>query len=535
MSYPHFVDQPATPPQDLGSPFGDIDTHIRRASEHSLYTDDASSPDFIKALPTPVKSPIRQHGPLLLPKIRSQDQPIEPSTSPKKHRKALSCTYDPPSSVLYANPITRRRSHSPPSVCDMISPISAPSWRAGVSSGRSSPGTTSLTHSRRASASQLDGEALCKYGFPTYRQLPTYIGPGMFMSSTTIPGASTFVPPPVLTHRAQTLPIDLNFDTTTPTTTMLANLTSPNPSPSLVRQINMNSGRGSGQTHFWWDIRNLRAWSDFGLETIDQIPGLMRLLTIELPETALPNPTITRSRLQPETESSLHDLCRDFYGAKINAALAIAQGQSHMVMRSPAHKSTGGGGPHFVSNYIDDVEKTIAGDGRGRIVGIVRSYDRWNTGMRSDAPHRKVEYLLGLAHLHRHMREHGCRYGFIMTEIELVCVRAGTEAVPHFGYLELAPAIRLNSTSGLTACLALWFLHMLAKEVPLPGQAHWKMDVGGAAACTRQKCLAKDAWIPEPQLAEKREAKRSRGYVFCTDPLHRRELPRAVGRRLSTK
>lgn len=353
----------------------------------------------------------------------------------------------------------------------------------------------------------------------------------MFMSSTTIPGASTFVPPPVVTHRAQTLPIDLQFDASTPTTTMLASLTSSNPSPSLVRQLNMNSGRGSGQTHFWWDIRNLRAWSDFNLETIDQIPGLMRLLTIELPQTALPHPTIDRSRLQPETESSLHELCRDFYAAKINAALKIAQGQSHMVMRS----QTKGPGPQFISNYIDDVEKTICGDGRGRIVGIVRSYDRWNTGMRADAPHRKVEYLLGLSHLHRYMREHSCRYGFIMTEIELVCVRAGTESVPHFGYLELAPPIRLNSTSGLTACLALWYLHMLAKEVPLPGQAHWKMEVGGAAACTRQKCLSKDTWIPEPQLAEKREAKRSRGFVFCTDPLHRRELPRAVGRRLSTK
>lgn len=526
MSLPLLFDPPATPPHDAFL-FGDA--QIANCADYPLYADEPS-PDFgMASLPTPVKSPIRQHGPLLLPKIRSQDQHIEPTVPPKKHRKALSCTDNPPASILYASPITRGRSLSPPGVCDLISPVSGPSFESspGIASGLSSPASRPSMHVRRASAPQLDEQLLGKYGFPTYRQLPTYIGPAMFMSST-IPGAATFVPPPVVTHRALTLPLDLQFDATTPTTTMLASLTAPNPSPALVRQLNMSSGRGSGQTHFWWDVRNIRPWTDFSLETIDQIPGLMRLLTIELPQTALSTPAIDRSRLQPETELSLHELCGDFYAAKINAALKVAQGQSHMVMRSQSK------GPQFVSNYQDDVKKTIAGDGRGRIVGLVRSFDRWNTGMRAEAPHRKVEYLLGLAHLHRYMREHGCRYGFIMTEIELVCVRAGKEDIPHFGFLELAPAIQLNATTGLTACLALWFLHMLAKEVPLPGQAGWKMEVGGAAACTRHKCLPKDKWIPEPQLAEKREAKRTRGFVFCTDPLHRRELPKA-GRRAVQK
>ena len=398
-----------------------------------------------------------------------------------------------------------------------------------------SPESTDSVRSRKASVPHLDEQVLEKYGFPTYRQLPTYITPPTFMTSM-VPGASTFVPPvpalyPPLRTSAHDLSLDLQFDPTVPTTTMLSDLRRLNPSPALVRQINVGSSRGSGQTHFWWDVRNLRSWTDFKLETIDQIPGLMRLLAVELPQTALPHPHVDRSKLQPETEASLHELYRDFYAVKINAALKVAQGPSHMVMRSPM-KGGSGGGPQFLSNYVNDVEKTIAGDGRGRIVGLVMSFERWNTGMRAEAPHRKVEYLLGLAHLHRYMREHGCRYGFIMTEIELVCVRAGTESTPHFGFLELAPTIHLNATEGLTACLALWYLHMLAKEVPFPGQPGWKLDIGGAAACSRHKCLEKDSWIPQPQLAEKREAKRTRGYVLCTDPLHRRELPRN-GRRLS--
>ncbi|KAI9827290.1 MAG: hypothetical protein M1832_005428 [Thelocarpon impressellum] len=511
MSYQPVFHHPSTPPYESSSSVG----HSRNVSTSSFYTDD-SSPDSIDtvrgALPTPVKSPIRQHGPMLLPKIRSQDQNIEPTAAApvKRHRKALSCTQNPPGSMA-SRPSVLRRSTSPAGVCDLISPVSGAAVTSNMSSALSSP-ISMRTHSRSASASNIDTQILGKYGFPTYRQMPSYIPPATYASST-VPGASTFVPPPTYTQRAHALPADLQFGEDGSTTTLLEYLTGPNPTPALVRQLNIHAGRGAGQTHFWWDIRNLRTWGDFTVDAIEQIPGLMRLLTIELPGTALPGVLLDRGKLHPDTEAALQELCRDFYAEKVNNALKVAQGQTHMVMR--ADKGM------FVSNYQDDV--TIFGG--ARVVGLVKSFDRWNTGMKAEAPHRKVEYLLGLAHLHRHMRENSCRYGFIMTEIELVCVRTGTEAIPHFGLLEVA-VVQLERRTGLTAGLALWYLHMLAKEMPLPGQAGWKVDVGGAAACTRQKCLPKDSWIPEPQLAERRAAKRERGWILPSDPLHRRELPR---------
>ncbi|KAI9839348.1 MAG: hypothetical protein M1838_004387 [Thelocarpon superellum] len=507
MSYPPFFQSPATPPYEHSM----FSAHSRETSKSSEFTA-LSSPDFpFDSLPTPVKSPIRQHGPMLLPKIRSQDQTIEPygSPPPKKHRKALSSTYNPPASMLEVRPDMLRRSTSPGALCDLTHAAAM----SMLGSCMSSPISLTSTHSRRASGSHLDEQILGKYGFPTYRQLPAYTPPATYASST-VPGASTFIPPPLTMPRAQSLPLDLQFADDACTTTMYDYLTGPNPSPALVRQLNTHAGRGPGQTHFWWDVRNLLTWTDFTLETIEQIPGLMPLLKIELPETALPPVPIARSKMQPDTEASLHDLCRDFYGAKVNHALKVSQGSPHMVMRTDKGV--------FLANYQDDVAIL----GGARVVGIVKSFDRWNTGMRAEAPHRKVEYLLGLAHLHRLMRENSCRYGFIMTEIELVCVRAGVDDIPNFGFLELA-MIQLKRSSGLTAGLALWYLHMLAKEMPLPGQAGWKMDVGGAAACTRQKCLDKDTWIPEPQLAERRNAKRERGWILPKDPLHRKELPRA--------
>jgi hypothetical protein len=178
----------------------------------------------------------------------------------------------------------------------------------------------------------------------------------------------------------------------------------------------------------------------------------------------------------------------------------------------------------------------FGGKPTARVVGLVKSFDRFNTGMRVEGNVKRVEYLRGLAHLHHAMREHGCRYGFIMTEIELVFVRNGGEQTPHFGYLEVGSiqlaATGSNANAGnadseqvpLTACLALWGLCMLAADEPALGHAHWKAEIGAPAEGTRRKALPRDDWMPQPQLAEKREAKRARGWVMPEDPVGRKEL-----------
>ncbi len=175
----------------------------------------------------------------------------------------------------------------------------------------------------------------------------------------------------------------------------------------------------------------------------------------------------------------------------------------------------------------------FGGKPTARVVGLVKSFDRFNTGMRVEGNVKRVEYLRGLAHLHHAMREHGCRYGFILTEIELVFVRNGTEGTPNFGYLEvgsvqLAAAGEASFDDGeeqpLTACLALWGLAMLAGDEPIVGHAHWRSEIGAPAEGTRRKALSRDDWMPQPQLAEKREAKRARGWVMPEDAVGRKEL-----------
>lgn len=191
----------------------------------------------------------------------------------------------------------------------------------------------------------------------------------------------------------------------------------------------------------------------------------------------------------------------------------------------------------FVANMAGESSAASAifgGKPTARIVGLVKSFDRFNTGMRVEGNVKRVEYLRGLAHLHHAMREHGCRYGFILTEIELVFVRNGDERTPHFGYLEIG-SVQLATTGEsesagdgeefpLTACLALWGLCMLASDESAMGHAHWKADIGAPAEGTRRKALPRDDWMPQPQLAEKREAKRARGWVLPEDVVSRKEL-----------
>ncbi len=134
-------------------------------------------------------------------------------------------------------------------------------------------------------------------------------------------------------------------------------------------------------------------------------------------------------------------------------------------------------------------------------------------------------------------------------------MRAGCDdnGQPYFGYVEVseaiatkiaAPAPQFAADSGtpepvetpLTVTLALYYLLMLAKSTPLPGQPSSFMDVGGPGALTRQRIWSgmdlaenekgkdgKDRWIPEPQMGEKRDAKRIRGWVWPHDPWHKRE------------
>lgn len=593
MSLAPYYYRPITPPEAAAGQRGhrrNTSAISSASSNYHNYATDTSPESIITNNTTPNRSPVlRQYGPTLLPKIRMQDSGRNPSAagqSKPAHRRGASVSNFSQSTGAQ-RPFMWRSSTEPVECATMMSPISNAS-RSRAASLAPSPAFTNATldrtrkaHGRSTSTSSLDGNVLSKFGYPTYRNMPTYSTsqqqptpspaflPQDYMQYD---GNCNLMDPPTLNLEG-TLDFPVDLDSISRPTSMspppqtlisqpgletaslLDYLTQPTQPINLVRHLNPGPGRGM-VNHFWWDVRNLRTWDSFKLSTFSMIPDLMTLLNFQHETSILPAYTPDAGALQtatPASETDLTSLITKIYFPRANAAALNSLGgpNSIALYAAPQTATATGSSPNFLANYPSDGDRTLSGIPRGRLVGISKSFDKWNTGMRREGPARKVEYLRGLAHLQKCMRDHSCRYGFIVTEIELLCVRAGCDdrGMPYFGYLELAEAIPTKTAFNIsmedmmegadvpmTATLALYFLLMLAKQHPLPGESSSFMDVGAAGALSRQRTWSgwdldeeergkdgKDKWIPEPQMGEKREAKTVRGWVWPSDPWHKRE------------
>lgn len=555
-------------PSFLDISYNNASRHVRSSSKaSSIYSTmsavDSTAESAYTGLTTPPRaSPpvIHSHGPRLLPKIRSQDQELAAAAITPSSSQAISQRMTPPATVprkkkratharSFTNPETlssmvNMSSMSNMAFAHMSSYAPGPVSQEQAISYAAAPASSSLMCSpmgitkdmsapRRASTCSAVDAATDNYGFPPSFRPMSFVTGGSDCSSLVQNDASlyqSYAP-------RETSPLSMaSTPDPTPSTTLMAYLTAPSPAASLVRSISMPL-RGPNIKHYWWDVRNIRPWTGFNLSTVLNLPGAMDLLNTPVPAPLLPEPTL--SARHPETEASLHSIYASYYLPKLNSALAISSHrplQLSVPTKMPANMND----LLFVANAAGDSATAAAmfgGKPSARVVGIVRTFDRFNTTMRLDGNIKRVEYLRGLSAIHHAMREHNCRYGFILTEIELVLVRNGTEATPFFGELDIT-SVQLNVSAPesdlahlqpesvpLTACLALWGLCQIAgDDAGVARQATYKADIGAPAEGTRRKARARDSWIPQPQLAEKREAKRSRGWVWPEDAIGKKEM-----------
>ena len=529
--------RPATP--DHGENSG----HSRNSSpgKFSIW----SSPGSPKSrATTPSDSPIIiPSGPTLLPRIRTQDQGLDQDVfTSKTHRRAFSTNCNPPSQPRPSRPGFQRSTTSPPQCSSVPTPVSTTStvdtWAESSAINSPAPFSSSyagrpLGHVRSTSTPAVDLASLRRFGNPNYRTLPVYLTQPPQYSNAMLPALPDFSSPESSVQAStgyRDLTPELCLDG--PTTTVMDYLTEPNPALALVEKVSTGIGH---HMHCWWDVRNLEEWDDFNLDTIMAIPDFSYseessgLLNVPIPAAALPKPHGNQPIVELSNERALQDAITTFYAAKINAALKTCQGHQHYITMVPQRSKEDG--PFFQSAYANDETRAL---GRGRVVGLVKTYGVWNSSMRKEKNSKQTLYLAGLSHLHRLMRESNTRYGFIITEIELVCVRMGTEeGKPYFGFLELSKPVALSKQTDLTACLALWYLHMLAGDAPLAGQCSYKIDIGPphpppGVPLSRQHVRksgleGRDPWMQRVQEGEQRSARRARGWVFPEEKWSPRE------------
>ncbi|KEQ69137.1 hypothetical protein M436DRAFT_57054 [Aureobasidium namibiae CBS 147.97] len=345
-----------------------------------------------------------------------------------------------------------------------------------------------------------------------------------------------------ITTSINTGPSQYSYTISTKKTTLLRYLGLLNPAPNKMKRI----GDLPSNKIWFFDVRNVRCWSSFKLETMLGVPELRSLLLREVLCDELPTPPPVTYK--PATEQHLRLAYRDYYGVKLNAALKSSMTQPALQMYS-RH----GGASLTTPDFTSCTSHELSPAGNNRVVGLILPNLQWKTEMRVGDSNERIKYLHGLARLQHLLRENNCRYGFIITEIELVCVRYGgndtiydaereqaqtkfssshvtsSHHIPIFGFFEVTDSIPLrdNNTNPygpltMTAGLALWYLHMQAQDQALPGHEHWQIQVGTSAAMTRHKYVPTDPWVPKHSKVQGRVTTRLRGWVMAEDKVCQR-------------
>ncbi|KHJ33703.1 putative sialidase protein [Erysiphe necator] len=275
--------------------------------------------------------------------------------------------------------------------------------------------------------------------------------------------------------------------------------------------------------HSWTDIGQIREWESFSLEEFNKMPSFQSLLNRSLPSSDLSTPS---------RNCNTSDFNGEYFAAKINLALSQSQKPRNLKMLVSKNQKTKES--IFLSSCVGH-NGTSGND--HRIVGLRKHLNGWDLLCEEESSKVKknIDYLESLAHLHYYLREYGCRYGFILTDLNLIVVRHGTEETPNFGFLEtkifsldsskitefdksrapneLIPQNRENLAQKGPALLALWYLHMLAGDRVIPGHASWDIDTGSYSNKSKHRFLRRDVDLLKILDADVRRAKRRKGWT----------------------
>ncbi|KAI4843352.1 hypothetical protein E4T44_06785 [Aureobasidium sp. EXF-8845] len=433
-----------------------FETHI-----NGLFDTVGCDPVDIVANEPPRKSRIR-NGPRLLPKIREQDRMVDSATPTRyqvsKGRRPTNTPWSrfaTPSKTLQTSSFSTndglyseyaQQAYTQEHIRAITPPLPALDFTSSRTP-EDHDNSFASTYGSFLGLSQANGPDLSNdlpvfplyddyYNLSTTRKSLNTMQPGRAVFSSMYPSSRPRISQALTQEPCQSLYRPTSRDTTQsqrPETvsakriTLLRYLSLPNPDPDLVEKKKLvkkiNLPGPSRDPHFWFDVRNIRLWSTFTVEWMLDIPELKTLLHSEVLCDDLPGPG--RVCLDPVSLKDVHLAHYEHYAMKLNAALKASSAQTSLQMRD-----NHGGNiliPDFLSSPSNDQQQTTSGN--THVVGILLCHDLWNSGMRNHNAIEQVKYLRGLARLQHALREHGTRYGFIITKIELVCVRYGGDDV----------------------------------------------------------------------------------------------------------
>lgn len=216
------------------------------------------------------------------------------------------------------------------------------------------------------------------------------------------------------------------------------------------------------------DITTVRSWTAFRMDTIMlQYTHLLRNTLIESERTPTSPPHAINS------EDGVRDRFNEYLKPRIRRALRC--GFESLSANNQLGNRTkvvfdGGRLAQIIDNYVPDVayfDPNLPPDTRpNRLPGEFKSSCKWSSGLQgSFSEYAQTQFRQALAQVNFYMKQHKARYGFILTDKELVAIKR----LDGQGNLELSDPIPWDTQGNgaqprLTILLALWYLGMLASD-----------------------------------------------------------------------
>ncbi|KAK2798720.1 hypothetical protein FQN50_008758 [Emmonsiellopsis sp. PD_5] len=233
----------------------------------------------------------------------------------------------------------------------------------------------------------------------------------------------------------------------------------------------------TNQAYSYLDIQGLQIWQSFNLETIlQQYQNVLNgaVIAADPMPVSPPRPITAENVLQAQICEILRPRIRRSLrvGFAFLANNGGMQGQTELCFDV-------GESARAIENYKPDTAyfdiHAAPAAAPNRAPGDVKPSWKWRTDMRgSQIVGQRNEYRQALSQVNFYMNQHNSRYGFLVSNQELVAIRK----LDQNGNLELAQPI-LWTTGGtatqprLTVMLGLWYIGMLASHDQ--GVNNWQM------------------------------------------------------------
>ncbi|KAL9123764.1 MAG: hypothetical protein Q9217_006839 [Psora testacea] len=246
------------------------------------------------------------------------------------------------------------------------------------------------------------------------------------------------------------------------TQSLLSYLTTVAP-PRLPTQNTAPGSNTTSTNYSWRDITQISLWQDFNYNTVIQRYG--NGLNVKQ---IMPDPMPTSPPRAIKDEPLFHARFIEYILPRVRRALRAGFEQLQPQVQAGQLTPTvfdGGSIATIVDNYRPDMAFVKEGDnvgvGPNRCPGDLKVSWKWKSAWRTT--HEEAlqrEYKQAFSQVNFYMKQHQARYGFIITDTELVPVKR----MPDNGHIAVANAVPWTRQGNglLTVLLGLWYLGMLA-------------------------------------------------------------------------